>query len=139
MSVYNLPDYKERYFEHKTLTKVHGPPTADSILQVYKETKRNAQSVPTTLGGGQLGYLALVVTTAAWAAIPTAGAWICPTDPGPFTLVPNPTPPATRANPHPAPPPLRRLRPPPPTAIPNVGIRLPRMSGATPRHHHRTS
>ena len=65
MSVYNLPDYKERYFEHKTLTKVHGPPTADSLLQVYKETKRNAQSVPTTLGGGQLGYLALVITTAA--------------------------------------------------------------------------
>ena len=60
MSTYQLPDYKERYFEVKTLTKIHGKPTIDDIIQVYKELKRNAQRVP-TLGRGQLGYLALVI------------------------------------------------------------------------------
>ena len=106
MSTYQLPDYKARYFECKTLTKIHGKPTMDSILQVYKELKRNAQQVPTTLGGGQLGYLALVLSETAYAAIPGAAAFLRPTDPGPFTLTQNPTPPVTRNNPNPVPPPL---------------------------------
>ena len=105
-SVYNLPDYKAKFFEYKTLTKVHGKPTIDTILQVYKQLKRNAQCVPTTLGGGQLGYLALLLTNTAYATIPGATAFTKPVHPGVFTLVPNPAPPATRNNPNPTPPPL---------------------------------
>ena len=101
-----VPDLKERYFEYKVLTPIHGRPTIDKILVVFKQLKRNAQRIPTTLGGGQLGYLALVLSTIAYATVPGAAAFVRPTDPGPFVLVPNPTPPATRAVPHPVPAPL---------------------------------
>ena len=101
MSFSNLPDYKARYFEYKELTKVHGTPNLDSIVQVYTQLKRNAHCVPTTLGGGQLGYLALVISNTAYAAISGAAAFIRPTDPGSFSLTPHPTPCPTRAVPHP--------------------------------------
>ena len=106
MSSTHIPDYKERYFEYKTLTRIVGRPTIDKLLTIYKQLKRNAQTVPTTLGGGQLGYLALILKQITYAAIPGAAAFIRPTDPGPFTIVPNPTPPATRTNPNPVPVPL---------------------------------
>ena len=105
-SVYNLPDYRAKFFEYKTLTKVHGKPTIDTILQVFKQLKRNAQCVPTTLGGGQLGYLALLLKPTAMATIPGATTFVRPTHPGTFTLVQNPTPPSTRAVPNPVAPPL---------------------------------
>ena len=86
-SAYNLPDYKEKFFEIKVLDKVHGQPTIDSIVKLLRQVKRNAQRVPTTLGGGQLGYLALVLDPTSYNAIPTATAFIRPTDPGNFTPV----------------------------------------------------
>ena len=89
MTVFSMPDYNARYFEYKELTKVHGQPTLDSIVRVYSQLKRNAQTVPTTLGGGQLGYLSLVISPQAYAAIPNAATFNRPTDPGPFTLVQN--------------------------------------------------
>ena len=106
MSYSQIPDYKERYFEYKQLTKIIGRPRIDNILAVYKQLKRNAQRVPTTLGGGQHGYLALVLSATAYATIPGATNFLRPTDPGPFVLTPNPTPAATRANPHSVAPPL---------------------------------
>ena len=102
-SVHSVPDYREQYFEYKELTKIHGAPTLDLIVQVYKQLKRNAQCLPTTLGGRQLGYLALILKTTTYATIAGATAFIRPTDPGPFTLFANPTPPATRAVPNPIP------------------------------------
>ena len=105
-SVYNLPNYNEKFFEYKTLTKIHGRPNIDNILVLYKQVKQNAQCVPMTLGGGQLGYLSLVLSNTAYASIPGAAAFIRPTNPGNFTLTPNPTPAATRATPSPVPPPL---------------------------------
>ena len=35
MAYSDIPNYKERYFEKKTLTKVNGLPTIDTILEVY--------------------------------------------------------------------------------------------------------
>ena len=61
MSFSHISNYRERYFEDKTLTKVTGLPTIDTILEVFRQLKQNAQSVPTTLGGGQFGYLFLVL------------------------------------------------------------------------------
>ena len=106
MSFYSIPNIREKFFEIKTLTKVIGLPTIDDILEVYRQLKRNAQCVPTTLGGGQFRYLFAVLKDIAYAAIPGATAVVKPVDPGPFTLTPNPTPPATRGTPAPAPPPL---------------------------------
>ena len=102
MATYNLPDYKEKYFEYKDLDKIHGQPTIESIIKLLRQVKRNAQCVPTTLGGGQLGYLALVLTPAAYNAIATSALFIRPTDPGIFAPIPHPGV-ATRAG---VPPPL---------------------------------
>ena len=50
-NAHSLPDYKERYFEYKELLRVHGKPTLDKIIKVWRQLKRNAQRIPTTLGG----------------------------------------------------------------------------------------
>ena len=52
MSAYNLLDYKANYSEYNELDKMYGQPNIESIVKLYKQVKRNAQSVPTTLGGG---------------------------------------------------------------------------------------
>ena len=65
-----------------------GEPTIDSIAKLHKEVKRNAQRVPTTLGGGQNGYLGLVVTPEVYNTIPGARPFHRPQDPGVFTPTP---------------------------------------------------
>ena len=60
-SPYLLLDYRSRLFYYKTLAKTLGEPNIDSIAKLYREVKRNAQKVPTTLGGGQNGYLGVVI------------------------------------------------------------------------------
>ena len=82
---HNLPDYKEHYFETKALDHIHGKPTLQQIIKVFRQLKRNATSVPTRLGGGNHGYLALVLTPTKYNAITTTQAFIRPTDPGVFT------------------------------------------------------
>ena len=84
-SVYNLPDYRSKYFEYKDLDKIYGQPDVVSICKLFKQGKRNAQCVPSTLGGGQTGYLALYIDTATFNAIPGTTAFLRPTDPGIFT------------------------------------------------------
>lgn len=97
MSAYNLPDYRAKYFEHKDLSKIYGQPTIDSIVTLLKQGKRNAQSVKTTLGGGQLGYLWFFLKDADYNRIPGTTRFVRPTDPGIFTPIQNPGGPATRA------------------------------------------
>ena len=94
-STYALKDYKSTYFEYKVLDKIHGQPTVNNLLTLFRQLKRNAQCVTCTLGGGQLGYLGLILTTEAYEKIPQAEPFIRPTNPGPFRLVvdsTNPTP-----------------------------------------------
>ena len=74
------------HFEYKELKKVEGEPTLDTILLLHRQVKRNAQSVPTTLGGGQLGYLALVISREKYDAIPNSTPFERPKDPGPFEV-----------------------------------------------------
>ena len=74
------------HFEYNELQKIVREPTLDTILLLNRQVKRNAQSIPTTLGGGQLGYLALVVPEDTYNSIPTSEIFIRPTDPGKFTL-----------------------------------------------------
>jgi hypothetical protein len=59
-----------------------GEPTFDSINSLHRILKANAASVPSALGGGVLGHLALVIP-------PTEYATLCPT---PFTTPINPGP-----------------------------------------------
>ena len=78
----SVKDYKTTHFEFKSLDKIHGAPTIDSLLRIFRQLKRNAQCVSTTLGGGQLGYLALVLSDAAYTAIPNSAPFVRPLDPG---------------------------------------------------------
>ena len=57
------------YFEYKGSKRIKGEPTLDSILSLHQQVKRNAQDVLTTLSGGQLGYLALVISKDKYDAI----------------------------------------------------------------------
>ena len=74
------------YFEYKELTKIEGEPTLDTILLLHRQGKDNAQSVPTTLGGGQLGSLALVISKEKYDAIPNSTPFEHSQDPGQFQV-----------------------------------------------------
>ena len=65
-----LPNYKDEFFEYKTLTKIYGRPTIEKLLVLYREVKVNAQTVHNTLGGGQHGYLRLVLDPITYGTIP---------------------------------------------------------------------
>ena len=83
-SAYSLPDYRTRYFEYKNLDNIHGQPGIDTISKLLKQLKRNVQHVLTTLGGGQLGYLALVILHADYNSIPNLAVFLQPVNPGLF-------------------------------------------------------
>ena len=87
-SPYSLPDYRSRFFQYKTLTKILGEPTIDAIAKLHKEIKSNAQKVPTTLGGRQHVYLFLAVPANMYTKIQGTRSFLRPEDPGLF--VPKP-------------------------------------------------
>ena len=79
-----LPDFKQTHFPYPELERIHGQPTLQQIVKVYKQLKENAVSVPTTLAGGQHGYLPLVLTEAQWKAVPDVEDFSRPGNPGAF-------------------------------------------------------
>ena len=79
-----LKTYTE-LFEYKTLTPIVGKPTVDNLIVIFQQLKRNAQKIPSHLGGGKLGYLGLVLKGTVYNAMPTASPFSRPTEPGPFT------------------------------------------------------
>ena len=81
---HSLPDYKN-YFETKSLDKIHGKPNLHQLIKIFRQLKRNAQRIPTRLGGGRHGYLALLLSTEKYNAITGTAAFTRPTDPGVFT------------------------------------------------------
>ena len=86
---YSLNSYRTTHFQYQTLDKIHGEPTLDTLLHLFKQLKINAQSVPTTLGGGQLGYLALVLSQEEYEDIPNTVPFDRPTNPGVFKYNPS--------------------------------------------------
>ena len=86
MSTYSIKNYYTTHFQYLSLDKIHGQPSLESILHLFKQVKINAQSVPTTLGGGQLGYLALLLSNEAYNTIPNSTPFQRPTFPGPFLV-----------------------------------------------------
>ena len=84
--------------------EIHRGPTLDLIVHVYKQLKCNTQYVPTMLGRGRaLAYLALVITAITYGTIPSTITFVCPSNPGSFTITPNPMQPLTGATPDPVP------------------------------------
>ena len=55
-------DYQSSYFKFKTPTPIRGVPTCKALKRLKMELQANASSVETELGGGNHGYLGLVLT-----------------------------------------------------------------------------
>ena len=51
------------------ITKITGEPNYESLKHLKDQLKANASSIPTTLGGGNHGYLGLILSPAAYTTI----------------------------------------------------------------------
>ena len=79
-------DIAKHDFPHPVLTKLadNEVPTHKTLLKLHRELNANAMSVPSLLGGGQHGHLALVLSDANYVAQAGAGnAFVPPVHPGP--------------------------------------------------------
>jgi len=63
-------DYQSSYFKYKTPTPIRGLPTYNALKRLKTELQANASSVETDLGGGNHGYLGLVLTDKEYNSIP---------------------------------------------------------------------
>jgi hypothetical protein len=79
-------DFKSTYFQHSSLTHVHGEPTFQSLQKIYQEIKANATSVTSSLGGGLHGYLGLVVSPVNYARTQPDHAFNRPVNPGALNI-----------------------------------------------------
>ena len=66
----NNIDYANTYFRYRNPTKIIGEPTYKTLKKLKLELRANASSVDSNLGGGNHGYLGLVLTNAEYAAVP---------------------------------------------------------------------
>ena len=79
MSTDKLPMFP---FPHATVTIIKGRPDPLSLGILQGELCANAISVPTELGGGQCGHLALIMPNAEHMTMASAIACITPAHPG---------------------------------------------------------
>ena len=84
-------DYAASYFKYKTPTPIQGTPSNKTLKRLKAELRANASSVESDLGGGDHGYLGLVLTDAEYASIhPPPAPFVAPAFPGPL-VIPNNT------------------------------------------------
>ena len=77
-------DYAASYFKYKTPTPMIGEPTNKALKRLQSELQANASSIETDLGGGNHGYLALVLTDEECNLVPNAQPFAPPTYPPPL-------------------------------------------------------
>ena len=82
-----IVNYNATYFETKVVTKIHGEPTYEEIKRLHNVLKANAGRVPSVLGGGRNGYLALVISPTQYAMVSNV-AFNRPLHPGQLILPP---------------------------------------------------
>ena len=83
-------DYATLYFKYRIPSPITGEPTNKSLKRLKTELRANASSVDTDLGGGDHGYLGLVLSDAEYARItPTPAAFVAPNFPGALVIDPN--------------------------------------------------
>ena len=86
MTTLNI-DYATSYFKYKRPIPIQGAPSNKSLKRLKAELRANASSVETDLGGGDHGYLGLVLTDVEYAKInPTPPAFVPPTFPTPIVI-----------------------------------------------------
>ena len=69
------------FFPYQTLPKVYGEPTFQTLYDTAQHLQDNVSAVKTTLGGGNHGHLALILTPVVYHAI-TGHNWVEPVHPG---------------------------------------------------------
>ena len=75
-------NYVATYFQYPLPTPINGEPTKKSLKRIKTELRANVSSVDTDLGGGDRGYLGLILTDAEYARInPTPTAFTAPAFP----------------------------------------------------------
>ncbi len=84
-------DYAASYFKFKTPTPITGEPTNKALKRLKSELQANASSVETDLGGGDHGYLGLVLTDAEYATVPGTQPFVAPGYPAALTIPPTAT------------------------------------------------
>ena len=81
-------NYKDSYLEHPFLTTIRREHTYENLHHLKNKLKANVSSVRTTLGGGNHGYLGIILTHADYFRITPTNPFTRPPNPG--ILVPNP-------------------------------------------------
>ena len=75
-------DYAATYFPYSSPTPIQGEPTYKAVKRLKNELRANASSVDSDLGGGDHGYLGLILSDAEYASICPTSAFIAPAFPG---------------------------------------------------------
>ena len=88
MTMNGAIDYAATYFKFKTPTPIHGTPTNATLKRLKTELRANASSVESDLGGGDYGYLGLVLTNPEYASISLVP-FVAPNHPGNLHIDPN--------------------------------------------------
>ena len=83
-------DYLASFFKYKTPTPIQGTPTYKSLKRLKAELRANASSVECDLGGGNHGYLGLVLSDPEYAVISNTP-FVAPAYPQPLTIPNNAT------------------------------------------------
>ena len=83
-------DYVSTYFPHKIPTRVMDEPTYQDLKRIKTELRANASSVDCELGGGDHGYLGLVLNDADYLNVPGIQGtnFVPPVYPGPLVIPP---------------------------------------------------
>ena len=84
-------DYQSSYFKYKTPTPIRGVPTYTALKRLKTELQANASSIETDIGGGNHGYLALVLTDEEYNSIPNTEPFVLPTYPALLVIPPTAT------------------------------------------------
>ena len=80
-------DYKNNIFEYPDLTRIIGEPTTATLITLLNQVRSNAQSVNTSLGGGENGHLGLVCSPETYATlVPGDTPYERPVNPGELQL-----------------------------------------------------
>ena len=79
-------DYASTYFPHSTPTPIRGEPDYKSLKKFENELRSNANSVDSDLGGGNHGYLGLVLSEQEYNRICPDTPFEAPEFPGPLVI-----------------------------------------------------
>ena len=84
-------DYATSYFKYKTPTPIRGEPTNKALKRLKTELQANASSVESDLGGGDYGYLGLILTDIEYSSIPGTTPFVPSAFPGALIIPPDST------------------------------------------------